>query len=244
MIKRLVTLTVLAVATALLLAAACSSEKEETSTTDISQDQQDSKIQLKMTGAEDSIFLPVVAGTIRQEVQYQPTDIVWDYGREPVTVAGMQFVPPIQFVQGPASGQRAATFFYPPIEPERDSAMLAVFYFGPDQGGSVEDNMERWIRQMHYDDGRDPHSAAIRYDLQVDGMTAHVLSMFGTYKQQTGGAMSGETAFKDRYRLVGVVFEAPEGNVFFKLTGPDETARVMIEPFMHMVKTAKKASGK
>ena len=54
MIKRLVTLTVLAVATALLLAAACSSEKEETSTTDISQDQQDSKIQLKMTGAEDS----------------------------------------------------------------------------------------------------------------------------------------------------------------------------------------------
>ena len=235
MLKRFLVLVIFA--GCLMLAAACSSEKQEEKST-----ARDGKLQVEMQDEEGRKFLEVEQGTVYHEVQYQPTDIDWNYERSPVVVAGMQFTPPTQYIEGEASPPRVASFLYPPVEPERDSAMLAVFYFGPEQGGSIEDNIERWIAQMHYDDGRDPHSAAIQYDIKADGMTGHVLSMFGTYKQQIGGPMSGETVFKDRYRLVGVIFEAPEGNVFFKLTGPDETARVMIEPFMKMVRTARKAA--
>ncbi|MBD3332919.1 hypothetical protein GF356_08710 [candidate division GN15 bacterium] len=239
MMKRLVVFTLMA--TLVTLVTACSSD-EQTQDQSASATDQESGIQVEIQADENEGFTPARGETIQQTIEYQPTDINWSFERQPVTVAGMQFTPPTQYIQGEATSPRVATFLYPPVQPERDSAILKVFYFGPDQGGSIEENMERWINQMHYDDGRDPHSAAIQYELEADGMPAHVLSMFGTYKEQVGGPMSGETVFQDRYRLVGVIFEAPEGNVFFKLTGPNETARVMIEPFMMMIRSAKKAA--
>ena len=42
------------------------------------------------------------------------------------------------------------------------------------------------------------------------------------------------------YRLVGVVVEGTEGSVFFKLTGPEATARAIEGELLTMVKAAQK----
>ena len=41
--------------------------------------------------------------------------------------------------------------------------------------------------------------------------------------------------------LVGVVLEGPQGSLFFKLTGPEQTARAMEDSLMEMVRAAAKA---
>ncbi|RME29092.1 MAG: hypothetical protein D6800_03060 [Candidatus Zixiibacteriota bacterium] len=117
---------------------------------------------------------------------------------------------------------------------------MTVFYFGPQGGGAVEANITRWIGQMAPQDGKPP--AAVRDQFTVDGMAVQTVEVQGTYNASMGGGMmGGQTVPKPGYRLIGAVVTAPEGNVFFKLTGPDKTAMAMSEGFVAMIKGAHKA---
>jgi hypothetical protein len=56
-----------------------------------------------------------------------------------------------------------------------------------------------------------------------------------------GGPMTGgRTKAHPGWRMVAAIVEAPEGNVFFKLVGPEATAREMEESFRDMLTTAVK----
>ncbi len=159
----------------------------------------------------------------------------------PVTIAGITFTPASQWTDLGPSGMRKADYFLKPIAGETDSATLSVFYFGQGGGGTIDANIDRWIAQMTMPDGSDPKTAAIQYVMTVDGMPVHVVSVTGNYNAPVGGMMSGQTVSKDNYVLVGAVVEAPEGNVFFKETGPEKTARAMAEGFLDMLKQLKKS---
>ncbi len=174
------------------------------------------------------------------DVQYEPTGIEFSLAQQRDTIAGISFRPVEQWSELPASGMRKAQWYYGPLQDEKDSAVCVVYYFGPASGGGVQANLDRWINQMSMPDGRDPKSAAIQYQLEVDGMTAHVLSLYGTYNESMSMMGGGESVAHENYRMVAVIFEGPQGSVFFKLTGPDYTARAMIEGFMPMVKDVKK----
>jgi len=69
-------------------------------------------------------------------------------------------------------------------------------------------------------------------------MQGHVVSLNGSYKSGGGRPMGGETTLLPGYRLVGVVLEGPQGSLFFKLTGPEKTARVMEADLLQMVQAA------
>jgi len=61
----------------------------------------------------------------------------------------------------------------------------------------------------------------------------------GTFKG--GGPMMGQSgAPKSGYRLLGAIVEGPEGNVFFKLTGPAKTVAAAQDEFQAMLKSLKK----
>jgi len=173
------------------------------------------------------------------EVQYEPTGIQFSLAAERDSLAGISFRPVEQWTTLPASGMRKAQWYYGPLEDEKDSAVCVVYYFGPASGGGVQANLDRWIKQMTLPDGRDPKEAAIQYTLDVDGMTTHVLSLYGTYNESMT-PMGGNAVAHENYRMAAVIFEGPQGSVFFKLTGPDYTARAMIEGFMPMIKDVKK----
>ena len=171
---------------------------------------------------------------------YEMSGIPFDLNGKPVSIAGITFVPATQWQDLGASNMRMADYTYGPLENDVDSATLSVFYFGESNGGSIEANLDRWIRQMSFADGRDPHKSAIQNQMVVEGMNVHIVTVLGNYNAPVGGMMSAQTVSKENYRLIGAVVEAPEGNVFFKLTGPEYTARIMTEAFITMIKQIKK----
>jgi len=174
-------------------------------------------------------------------IEYQMSGIPFDLTGKPVTVAGITFIPAIQWKDLGPSDMKAASYTYGPLEKDPEPARLNVYFFGQGQGGGIDANVQRWIKQMSMPDGTDPASAAIRYTMDVNGMPTHVLTLFGTFNEPLGGPMSQKTTPKENYRLIGVIVEAPQGNVFFKLIGPDYTAKIMVEAFITMVKQIQKA---
>lgn len=154
-----------------------------------------------------------------------------------VTVAGITFYPHTDWTDLGPSGMRKAEFAYGPIGGESDSATLTVYYFGPEQGGGVEANLQRWVGQMTLADGVTPS----RVDETVDGMPLHVIDVMGTYNVSAGMMMGGPTTAKQGYMMSAAVLEGPEGSVFFKLTGPAKTAAEMAGAFKKMMAKIEKA---
>lgn len=95
---------------------------------------------------------------------------------------------------------------------------LAVFYFGPDQGGSVEANMVRWIGQFKNPDGSE--AEAKRGERSVHDIPISTVEATGKY----GGGMAPPgapaPAAIDDAMLLGAIAKGPQGSVFFKLVGP------------------------
>jgi hypothetical protein len=157
-----------------------------------------------------------------------------------VTIAGITVTPPEAWENLGASGMRQAQFRHAPVTGDGEPGEVNVFYFGPASGGGVEANLNRWIGQMQLPDGGDPGTAAERSTFTADGMKGHVVSLDGTYMSGGMRPMGGEKTPMEGYRLVGVVLEGPEGSVFFKLTGPQATAKAMEADLMAMVEGARK----
>lgn len=160
-------------------------------------------------------------------------------GGASVTVAGVTFTPPSDWQDIGASGMRKADYSFGPVDGDSDSASVAVFYFGAGGGGTVAENIERWIGQMSLPGGGDAATVAVKEEFMAGGMKAHVVEVVGTYSVSMGGPMSGKKVPKENYRMAGVVLEGPQGNLFFKLTGPEKTASQMITGFAAMIKAAK-----
>lgn len=96
-----------------------------------------------------------------------------------------------------------------------EPATMSVFYFGPQGGGAIQANIDRWVEQFKaIQDG--PTQAT----QQVSGMTVHRVAVSGTF--DVGAARSGE-GLREQWRMLGAIAESPSGNYFFKLTGPQAT---------------------
>ena len=97
-------------------------------------------------------------------------------------------------------------------------ASLVVFYFGADQGGSVEANIDRWYGQFTQPDGKATQAHSRRWEKPVGSLKATLVDITGTY---TGGGMGGgANAPQTGYRMLGAILVSPRGPFFFKLVGP------------------------
>jgi len=156
-----------------------------------------------------------------------------------VSIAGIVFHPPVTWKDLGPSGMRKAQYAFGPIADEADSATMAVYYFGQNQGGTVRANIDRWVGQMMPADSTSSLAPASESQKTVAGLAAHVVEVSGTYK---AGSMMGPAVLKSNYRMTALVLEAPGGNVFFKLTGPDKTAQKMTTAFASMIEAVQKDS--
>jgi len=110
-------------------------------------------------------------------------------------------------------------------------AELAVFYFGPGQGGGVDANLDRWISQMDVASGAPPR----RESFQVSGCNVTWIDVAGTLKPGPMGM--GPSTAQPGARLLGAVVEGPNGPWFFKATGPDATVSAARDGFLAMLKS-------
>jgi len=164
--------------------------------------------------------------------------ITYTLNGTPVLLAGITFVPASEWTDFGAAGMRKASYAFSAIVGETDSATVKVFYFGTGGGGAISDNINRWVGQMEMVEGSNPDSFVQQSEISADGMIIHLIKVNGIFK--SGGMMSGPTVKKENYTLVGAVLEAPEGNIFFKLTGPSKTANAMAEAMVAMLEAITK----
>lgn len=126
---------------------------------------------------------------------------------------------------------RAATYIIPAAEGDSEGAECAVFV---NLGGGVQANIDRWIGQFEKTDADPKQKSETINELPVT-----TLDVSGTYKG--GGPMIGQPSMsKPGYRLLGAIVEGPEGNIFFKLTGPAKTVAAAQDEFQEMLKSLKK----
>jgi hypothetical protein len=120
------------------------------------------------------------------------------------SASGIQWTPPSTWKAQAPKPMRAATYTI-------DDAECIVNYFGPGQGGPVDANVKRWIGQLQ---GGEANAKTAKRTIK--GLNVTTVDVSGTYSGMGGTAKPG-------YRLVGAIVEAPQGSVFFKLTGPAKT---------------------
>jgi predicted small lipoprotein YifL len=122
----------------------------------------------------------------------------------------------------PSSNMRAAQYKLPKAEGDNEDASLVLYYFGSNQGGTAQANIDRWISQMQQPDGSDSKSKAKTDTLTVNGLKVTTVDVTGTY---TAEMAPGSKTFHndDNYRLRAAVIETPKGNYYVKLTGPAKT---------------------
>ena len=138
------------------------------------------------------------------------------------SVAGLSWSVPGGWTPQAQRPMRVATYHTPPAHGDTDPGEVAVFYFGPQEGGTVEANVNRWFGQFDQDDGRPTSEVAERETIEVDTMRVTLVRASGTYNA-AAGPMAPRADLRPDYRLIGAIAEGPEGAVFFKFTGPDRT---------------------
>jgi hypothetical protein len=141
-----------------------------------------------------------------------------------------------------AQGQRpmrAATYNTPPAEGDTDPGEVAVFYFGPSEGGTVSANVDRWFNQFDQEDGRPTREVAESETIEVDSMQVTIVRASGAYNA-AAGPMAPRADVRPGYALIGAIAEGPQGAVFFKFTGPEATVRAEEARFIAMVESIRR----
>ncbi|MFO8004245.1 hypothetical protein [Thioalkalivibrio sp.] len=154
-------------------------------------------------------------------------------------VAGLSWSVPEAWVAQPQRPMRVATYYTETAEGGSDPGEVAVFYFGPGEGGTVEANVDRWFQQFDQEDGRPSSEVAERETMDVDGIPVTLVRVSGTYNA-AAGPMAPRADLRPGYRLIGAIAEGPQGAVFFKFTGPEATVEQEESRFMSMVESIRK----
>jgi hypothetical protein len=116
-------------------------------------------------------------------------------------------------------------------EGEQESAELVVYYFGKDQGGSVDENIERWKSQFSSPDGDAVEPVVSK--LVSATMEATLVELEGSYARGVGMGPVGDP-LADRMLLAAVV-ETPKGNIYPQLHGPADLVKVYRASFIVFV---------
>ena len=130
----------------------------------------------------------------------------------------------------PSSSMRLAEYSLSGEAVKAEDASLAVFFFGPNQGGTIEANIDRWYGQFEQPDGGSTRERAKRWEKEVGDLSVTMVDIGGTYSGGMG-PMGQSEAPKAGYRMLGGIAPAPAGLFFFKLIGPAPTIELWAESF-------------
>lgn len=142
----------------------------------------------------------------------------------------VKWTTPARWKEGPPRQMRTATYLIPAATGDSEEAECAVF---TNIRGGVQANIDRWVGQFEKTDG-----PPIQKQVTINSLLVTMVDVSGTFKG--GGPMMGQSsASKAGHRLLGAIAEGPEGEVFFKLTGPAKTVAAAQKEFQAMLKSLK-----
>ena len=148
---------------------------------------------------------------------------------ELLAAGGVSFqAPELWQASEPSSPLRLYQFKIPGKDETLDGE-LAVYYFGANQGGGVEENIQRWIAQYSV---LSPDFPPEQNKQTVGSLPVTTVHVEGTLQ---GGMPGMPTEAKSDYATLAAAIEGPQGSVFFKMMGPKETIRNAKADFTAMV---------
>jgi hypothetical protein len=162
------------------------------------------------------------SGCSKNEIpEGEEVPVVGNPGQMAHRQSGPTFTVPEGWIEeAPSSSMRQAQYRLP--GDQAGDAELAIF---TGIGGSVQQNVERWINQFTVD-GQPAGDRAEITTRQVSGYNVTFVDVSGAYSAATMAPMmgggSGQEA-KPGYRMLAAVIETSSGPWFLKLTGPEET---------------------
>ena len=136
----------------------------------------------------------------------------------------------------PSSSMRVAQYTLPKVEGDNADASLVLYFFGSSQGGSVSDNVDRWVNQIVQPDGSSSKDKAKIETFTVNGMKVTTVDVSGTYTAEMSPG-SGTRHNESKQRLRAAVIESPKGNYFVKLIGPEKTVAHWDQSFAEYVQS-------
>jgi hypothetical protein len=128
-------------------------------------------------------------------------------------------------------GMRAAQM---KVEGEQGKSAEVVFFNFGGSGGGVDANVDRWLGM--FQEGKDKINAK-REKVPKDKGAITYVQAEGTYMS---GMPGGPKTPQPNSMLQGAIIEAPEGNVFIRMTGPAELVKNSQKDFRAMVESALK----
>jgi gluconolactonase len=142
-----------------------------------------------------------------------------------VTAQDLTLKIPKSWKQQQASNNlRLAQFAIEPVEGDEEPAELAIF---PPFGGTVSENVKRWIDQFQSDDR---HVTMTQGDATQGKYV--LVDLTGTYNKPDGPPVMRKTKPVSDYRMVAVILTSSKGgNYFLKLTGPKKTVDAALDAF-------------
>jgi hypothetical protein len=139
-------------------------------------------------------------------------------------------VPGSWLAQKPVSSMRVVQYQVP-AAPGAEPAELVAYYFGPGQGGSVENNIARWRSQFST-----PEGGAVEplvKHLRAGALPVTTAEFRGSYARGMGMGPAG-TPRPDQTLLAAIV-ETPKGAIIIQLHGPTATVAANRDAYMAFV---------
>jgi hypothetical protein len=132
---------------------------------------------------------------------------------------------------------RTHHFRVPHVADDKTDAEMVIFFFGAGSGGSADANVKRWKGMFIPPDGKKIDDVAKVETFKVGNVNVTYLDVQGTYKfkERPFDPASKEEQRPD-HRMLGVVFDSPNGPYFFRLVGPAKTVEHNKKAFEDWVK--------
>lgn len=121
----------------------------------------------------------------------------------------------------PVSSMRTAQFRLPRAEGDLEDAEVAVFN---NIGGSVEQNIERWVGQFSQPGGGPSTGFERIKNFTINELHITLVYIEGIYSSR-GASMSGPVMEKPDFSLLAAIVNTPDGPYYFKATGPVSTVQ-------------------
>jgi hypothetical protein len=139
--------------------------------------------------------------------------------------------------QTPASSMRLAQYALPG---SGGPAELTVFCFGPGQGGETQANIDRWVGQ--FINPENPH-APVQSEVtsaEYNGLRVTTVQAAGSYAPTPMGPFAPQQQPQAEAALFGLIVEGgPQGSVYVKVTGPQETIKEQTEALKAFARSAR-----
>ncbi len=135
----------------------------------------------------------------------------------------LRFSVPRAWIRVPAhSDERAAQWKLRRAVGDAEDGELVLFFFGKGEGGSVEENLDRWRALFILPEGRPRREAGVVTTRTARGLRVTKLDIAGTYKPpQTSDGLLPPT--KRGHRMLAAMIDGETGPWFFRATGPRTT---------------------